>query len=66
MNKFWMVWMEGNRDPQHKHTSSHSAEMEAERLARLHPGRTLYILESVNACKVADVIWANNNPMEPF
>lgn len=57
MNKFWMVWMEGNRDPQFKHECLSSAENEAERLARLYPGKKLYILETVNFCKVSDVVW---------
>ena len=67
MNKFWMVWMEGNRDPQVKHPVQSAAFMEAERLARLHPGKTLWVLEAIDACKVNDVIWANQRPIdEPF
>ena len=44
MEEFWMVWCEEQGMPKVKHLSVSSAEKEAERLARLHPGARFYVL----------------------
>ncbi len=68
MDKFWMVWKENDRDPRFKHPTETEARLEAERLARMNPGIRFYILESIDACKMHDIVWANKPPMdsEPF
>lgn len=49
MKKFWMVFrMAGNGFPTAVHDSRGSANEEAERLARKHPGAQLVVLESVS------------------
>ena len=42
---FYLVWSpSGDRPPSFRHPDERSAEMEAERLAREHPGREFYVL----------------------
>ncbi len=53
---FWLVWNPNNRNPTHRHSSEASATSEAERLARLHPGETFVVLESVCARRVDDML----------
>lgn len=45
-DSFWMVWCPLGGAPTVKHETKHSAEKEAERLARYHPGRSFYVLEA--------------------
>lgn len=45
-----------HRNPTHRHSSEASATSEAERLARLHPGETFVVLESVCARRVDDML----------
>lgn len=59
MEKFWMVWNEGNRSPAFKHWTADSAMIEAERLARQNPGQKFHVLELVDSCRVKDVFWAS-------
>lgn len=47
--RFWMVYGEGQRAPTYKHDSRASAEAEALRLARQHPGIAFYALCAVSA-----------------
>ena len=49
--KFWMVWREGSSAPEHKHTSKAAAVNEAERLAKLNPDQTFYILKTTAAVR---------------
>lgn len=45
--KFWMI--KGDGPTNHIHETRHGAELEADRLARLHPGIQFFVLEAV-AC----------------
>jgi len=65
MEKFWMVWNEGNRGPEKKHLNENSARNEAERLARLNPGQKFYVLAAIDCCQQRDVLWASETEM-PF
>lgn len=43
---FWIVWNPGGVNPTHRHDTETGAISEAERLARLHPGTTFFVLQS--------------------
>lgn len=53
---FWFVWNPDGRNPARRHLTVSSAINEAERLARLHPGQTFVVLESVCARRVDDML----------
>jgi hypothetical protein len=55
MNPFWMVYGLGQGQPTWKHSSAHAATKEAERLARLHPGKTFIVLEAIGAVRKRDI-----------
>lgn len=65
MEKFWMVWNEGNRGPEKKHPTEYSARDEAERLARLNPKHKIHVLVAVDYCQKRDVLWASETEL-PF
>lgn len=44
--EFWMVWSPTGGPPTVRHPSERCAELEAERLAALRPGRRFYILHA--------------------
>ncbi len=46
---FWMVYGVGTERPTVQHKTRTSAEDEAKRLAKLHPGVAFVVLESVSA-----------------
>lgn len=48
LKKFWMVWSEQASAPTKKHFSPLEANQEASRLAKRHPDRIFYVLESVS------------------
>ncbi len=53
---FWLVWSpQGTHPPEYRHTNVTSATHEAERLARLHPGRVFFVLQSVCARQLNDM-----------
>lgn len=53
---FWLVWSpQGERPPKFRHDSEAMATIEAERLARLRPGHTFVVLQSVCARQVNDM-----------
>lgn len=54
--KFWMV-LGDMGSPTYRHSSRKGAVAEAERLAMLNPGKEFFVLESLAACKKADVMW---------
>lgn len=57
MDKFWMVFKPNGYPPEKQHVTKESAEREQERLARLYPGSTFYLLEAMSAAhKAPDVI----------
>jgi len=55
MDPFWMVYGLDQGPPTWKHPSAHAATREAERLARLHPGKTFIVLEAIGAVRKVDV-----------
>ena len=59
MNRFFMVWNEGNLGPTIQHSSEKEARTEIERLARKHPGRKFYLLVATDYCRVNDISWAS-------
>lgn len=46
---FWFVWNINGNAPRYRHESARNATAEAERLARLNPGETFIVLQSVCA-----------------
>ena len=51
--RYWMV--HGHGMPSHMHESYESAAKEAKRLARVHPGQTFVVLESVKAFRKIEI-----------
>lgn len=66
MDKFWMVWRENGDIPRYKHATEASAKQEAERLARNNPGVKFYVLVSVDACRLIDVLWENQQGEDDY
>lgn len=54
-SKFWMVL--GDNVPKHRHETRPLAVKEAERLARMCPGKEFFILEAVAVCVKSDIAW---------
>lgn len=52
---FWFVWNVHGGAPRFQHQSESSAIIEAERLARMNPGQTFVVLQSVCARVVTDM-----------
>ena len=52
---FWLVWNPQREAPTRQHHTKRSAEIEAERLARLNRGQRFVVLQSVNERVVDDV-----------
>lgn len=50
----WFVFGVGQRPPSYEHITALSAENEAKRLAREHPGMTFYVLKMVNGFRLAE------------
>jgi hypothetical protein len=53
--RFWFVWNASASMPRVKHTTEQSANVEAERLARVHRGQTFIVLMSVREFVSIDV-----------
>jgi hypothetical protein len=66
MEKFWMIWKENGSCPTVTHNSRRSAEHEAERLARLEPGKSFVVLESVKFCTIDNPIHWYDTDEIPF
>lgn len=49
MKAFWLVWNPERNAPRVKHEHRSLAVAEAERLARMNPGETFIVLETVTA-----------------
>jgi len=47
---FWMVWLHDSPTTEHRHPTRESAELEADRIARLpeNIGRKVYVLEALD------------------
>ena len=52
---FWLVWNPQGHSPQYQHSSTHSAEAEAKRLARNNPGQEFYVLAPIAKLVKQDV-----------
>lgn len=52
---FYLVWNPQGHSPTHKHDTQHDAEHEAQRLARLNPEQTFFVLEPISAMRTRDV-----------
>lgn len=52
---FWLVWNPQGHEPQARHDSEQSAEREAERLAKKHPGQRFIVLRPVREVVVDNV-----------
>lgn len=52
--KFWIIWTPATtaRNPQAQHPSEAVAVAEADRLAKLHPGQTFFVMEVVGKAEV--------------
>lgn len=61
---FFMVYGLGQRQPTVRHKTRASASLEAERLARMHPGVEFYVLRTVSVSKKADVITEEMSPWD--
>jgi hypothetical protein len=45
---FWMVWLHDSPTTNHRHDSYPGAKKEADRIARLNPGKKVYVLEAMD------------------
>lgn len=59
---FWLVWNPNGHSPAYKHPSPERATAEAERLARVNPGQTFVVLESVCGRRVDDMLRIEMRP----
>ena len=64
MEKYWMVYVQGERGSTFQHTILANAKNEAERLARSSPGKVVTVLESICTALIAapfppPVIWTD-------
>ena len=62
MTQFWMVL--GNGTPTFRHETILSAKNEAERLARINPGQTFFVLAAVAAVCKTDLTWSKIDPAD--
>jgi hypothetical protein len=53
---FWLVWNPQGSNPRYQHETEQSAISEAERLAKVNPGETFVVLESVCARRTDNLI----------
>jgi hypothetical protein len=65
MRKFWMVLGSGGA-PTVKHLSEGTARSEAARLARLHPGESFTVMESIATVTVDNLKWEEHEFEIPF
>lgn len=53
--QYWCVWNEGGGSPTVRHPTFSTARAEAQRLARLHPGKRFAVLAAATAYVKDDV-----------
>jgi hypothetical protein len=63
--QFWMIWNPEGNMPRFCHDTEAAAETEAERLARLNPGQSFYILEAVQRYRVDSLQRMHLRPQQP-
>lgn len=56
---FWMLFLEGGHAPTFKHGTKKSARDEAKRIAMLHPGKRVWVLEAIASCVKEEVQWSD-------
>lgn len=56
MEKYWLVYVDGERAPIYKHPAIDCAKTEAERLARQNPGKAVAVLEAMCVVRVDEPI----------
>ena len=56
-DQFWMVWNPNGNAPTFRHHHPEAAKVEAERLARLHPGQKFHVLALIGTCEFQAVKW---------
>ncbi len=59
MNPFWLVWNPVGGPPTYKHPSLESAKAEAERLARLYPGQSFFVLGTRGVARKVESAWSD-------
>jgi hypothetical protein len=52
---FFLVWAEDGGEPRRQHPDLPSAQREADRLARLHPGDRFFVLAPLCASRRSDI-----------
>ena len=62
--KFWMVL--GAGQPTYHHETKKSAQVEAERLARLSPGSVFTVLEAIACVRKDEMRWQQAQPDDPY
>lgn len=59
MNPFWLVWNPQGGSPTFKHPTFDSAKAEAERLAKLHPNQSFYVLGTCGLARKVESLWTD-------
>lgn len=54
---FYMLYLDGGGAPTVCHGTKEAAKAEAERLARAHSGRRVYVMQAVASVIKSDVAW---------
>ena len=62
MKPVFYVYCPETRYTNYKHSTQESAECEAERLARKHPGIRFQVLSVIGECRMTDIIWDKVQP----
>jgi len=61
---FFMVYGLGQRQPTVRHKTRAHATLEAERLARAHPGIEFFVLRTISVSKKTDVLTEEMSPWD--
>lgn len=64
--QFFVVWNPSHGLPRYQHDTHDAAKEEAHRLARQHPGQTLYVMVATGKAELADPVkWTPSDEI-PF
>jgi len=66
MKIFYLVWCRETTYTKYEHMNLNSAEAEAERLARKHPGRKFFVREVKSAVVKTEVVWEKIDDGIPY